>query len=130
MTKPNLFIVGAPRCGTSSLWTYLKGHPEIFMSAKKELYFFDRDDIDSREGKSREDYLRHFPASSDHKKVGEATPSYLRSRHAPQAIKAFSPRAQIIIMLRNPVDVLHSLHSMALYSSEPIVDFAAALEAD
>ena len=43
MRKPNLFIVGAPRCGTTSLWSYLKGHLEIYMSTPKELYFFDAD---------------------------------------------------------------------------------------
>ena len=129
MAKPNLFIVGAPRCGTGSLWAYLKGHPEIFMSAKKELYFFDCD-LQRSGGMSTKEYLGHFAVASDHKKIGEASPSYLRSRCAPQSIKAFSPGAQIIIMLRNPVDMLHSLHSKALYCSEPIVDFAGALEAD
>ena len=47
---------------------------------------------------SMEEYLRHFAKASDHKKIGEATPNYLRSRCAAQAIKAFSPGAQIIIM--------------------------------
>jgi hypothetical protein len=41
--KPNLFVVGALRCGTTSLWSYLKGHLEIYMSTPKELYFFDAD---------------------------------------------------------------------------------------
>jgi len=129
MTKPNLFIVGAPRCGTRSLWTYLKGHSDIFMSAEKELYFFDSD-LREKQKMSMEEYLGHFSAASDQKKIGEATASYLRSRCAAQAIKAFSSSAQIIVMLRNPVDVMHSLHALALYGSEPITDFAAALEAD
>lgn len=129
MTKPNLFIVGAPRCGTRSLWTYLKGHPDIFMSAEKELYFFDSD-LREKQKISMEEYLGHFSAASDQKKIGEATASYLRSRSAAQAIKAFSPSAQIIVILRNPVDVMHSLHALALYGSEQITDFAAALEAD
>jgi hypothetical protein len=41
--KPNFFVVGAPRCGTTSLWSWLKAHPEIFMPAEKELFFFDSD---------------------------------------------------------------------------------------
>ena len=127
--RPNLFIVGAPRCGTSSLWAYLKSHPDIFMSKEKELYFFDTD-LHDRGGISTEDYLRHFSRANGHKKIGEASPSYLRSERACHAIQAFSPDAQIIIMLRNPVDVLYSLHAMALYGSEPITDFAAALEGD
>ena len=131
MRKPNLFIVGAPRCGTTSLWSYLKGHPEIFMSSEKELYFFDADlRTNPATTISLEKYLRHFSTAGDEKKIGEATPSYLRSPGAPRAIKEFSPTAQIIIMLRNPVDVMHSLHSGALYGLEPITDFEAALAMD
>lgn len=131
MRKPNLFIVGAPRCGTTSLWTYLKGHPEIYMSNPKELYFFDADLREqSASLNSIEQYLEFFSAAQDQRRIGEASPSYLRSQRAPQAIKSFSPGAQIIIMLRNPVDVMYSLHSMALYNREPITDFEAALEAD
>jgi hypothetical protein len=129
MTKPNLFIVGAPRCGTRSLWAYLKGHSDIFMSAEKELFFFDSD-LREKQKMSMDEYLGNFSAASSQKKIGEATASYLRSRYAAQAIKAFNPSAQIIISLRNPVDVMHSLHALGLYSREPITDFAAALEAD
>ena len=131
MRKPNFFIVGAPRCGTTSLWSYLKGHPEIFMSSEKELYFFDADlRTDPATTISLEKYLRHFSAADDEKKIGEATPSYLRSPGAPKAIKDFSTTAQIIIMLRNPVDVMHSVHSGAVYGLEPITDFEAALAMD
>jgi hypothetical protein len=113
------------------MWSYLKGHPEIFMSSEKELYFFDADlRTDPATTPSLEEYLRHFSAARDEKKIGEATPSYLRSPGAPKAIKDFSPTAQIIIMLRNPVDVMHSLHSGALYGLEPVTDFEAALAAD
>jgi hypothetical protein len=129
MKKPNLFIVGAPRCGTGSLWTYLRQHPEIFMAAEKELYFFDSD-LRNKPGPSLEEYLRNFAAADEQKWVGEATPSYLRSRTAPSAIREFSPEARIVIMLRNPVDVMHSLHSAALYRREPVTEFVAALEAD
>jgi hypothetical protein len=129
MTKPNLFIVGAPRCGTRSLWAYLKGHSDIFMSAEKELFFFDSD-LQEKQKMSMEAYLGNFSAASGQKMIGEATASYLRSRYAAQAIKTFNPSAQIIISLRNPVDVMHSLHALALYSREPITDFARALEAD
>jgi hypothetical protein len=131
LRKPNLFIAGAPRCGTGSLWTYLKEHPDIFMSAEKELYFFDSD---LRPGGWRppplDQYLANFSAAGDRRIVGEATPSYLRSERASQRIKAFNPEARIIVMLRNPVDVMHSLHSAALYSRERITNFGAALEAD
>ncbi|MDE3180644.1 MAG: sulfotransferase [Acidobacteriota bacterium] len=131
MRRPNLFIVGAPRCGTTSMWSYLGSHPEIFMSKQKEPHFFclDLKFADSPEP-PLEEYLRHFAPASGQKKVGEASPDYLLSAVAPRAIKEFSPAAQIIIMLRNPLDVMHSLHSETFNTGEPIADFEAALEAD
>jgi len=100
------------------------------MSAEKELFFFDSDLHANGAALSLAQYLWHFSAAGDQKTVGEATASYLRSRRAAKAIKAFNPAAQIIIMLRNPVDVMYSLYGSALYSLEPIADFAAALAAD
>jgi hypothetical protein len=109
----------------------LKAHPEIFMSSEKELYYFDSDlRPEGWTQPSLEQYLSHFASAGDREVVGEATPSYLRSERAPHAIKAFNPKARILIMLRNPVDVMHSLHSSALYSREPLTDFEAALGAD
>ena len=131
MRRPNLFIVGAPRCGTTSLWSYLGSHPEIFMAREKELYFFSQDlRPPDHCAPSLDEYLRHFARARGQKKVGEATPDYLRSELAPKAIKAFSPAAQIIIMLRNPVDVMYSLFSEARSIREPMADFEAALVAD
>lgn len=101
------------------------------MSPEKELYYFDSDL--RPEGWTQpplEQYLSHFASAGDRSVVGEATPSYLRSARAPHAIKEFNPKARILILLRNPVDVMHSLHSSALYSLEPVTDFEAALEAD
>jgi len=133
LKKPNLFIVGAPRCGTTTLWSHLKEHPEIFMSREKELYFFDSDLWARPEwAPTLEQYLDNFASAGDRQKViGEATPSYLRSKRAPSEIKSFSPDARIIIMLRNPLDVMYSLHAQALrYGTEPIRSFELALEAD
>jgi len=101
------------------------------MSAEKELYFFSTDLAPADHSPpSVEVYLDHFAAVRDEKRIGEATPNYLRSQVASKAIKAFSPSAQIIITLRNPVDVMHSLHADAFHIREPIDDFEAALEAD
>jgi Sulfotransferase domain len=133
MKKPNLFIVGAPRCGTTTLWSFLREQPEIFMSAEKELYFFDSD-LWARDGwaPTVEQYLANFSSAADDQKVvGEATPSYLRSQRASAQIKSFSPEARIIIMLRNPLDVMYSLHAQGLrYGTEPIKDFEVALRTD
>ena len=93
MRRPNFFIVGAPRCGTTALWTYLKAHPEIFMSSQKELYYFDSDlRPEGWTQPSLEQYLSNFASAGDRGLVGEATPSYLRSERAPHAKKALFQR--------------------------------------
>lgn len=141
MRKPDFFIVGAPKCGTSSMYKYLKAHPEIFMSESKEPHFFGKDiDFWGRDrllgrtvtGPSgMDEYLALFSAARDEKRVGEASTSYLYSKSAPSEIKEFNPAASIVIMLRNPVDFLHSLHSQIFYSAtEGIVDFEEALAAE
>jgi hypothetical protein len=134
MKRPNFFVVGAPKCGTSALYEYLKGHPEIFMSPIKELHFFSRDVFyDYRPWRLRTlaDYLGCFREATTQKCIGECSPTYLGSRSAPDEIKAFNPTARIIIMLRNPAEMMYALHSQHIWdTTEPILDFEAALEAD
>lgn len=130
MRKPDFFIVGAPKCGTTAMQDYLSQHPEIFMP-KKELHFFGSDIRFNYRRHSEKEYLSYFKDAKDEKRVGEASVWYLYSKRAAYEIKEFNPSAQIIIMLRNPVEVLYSLHSQFLYSgNEDIVDFKAALEAE
>ena len=131
MKKPNLFVVGAPKCGTTSMHDYLGQHPEIFMSSRKELHYFSQD-INSFPGKIKElsDYLRLFDSAGDAKYMGESSPEYLYSEVAAQQIKEFCSEAKIIIMLRNPPDMLYSLHGdFLLWKDEDILDFSEALAA-
>lgn len=131
MTKPDFFVVGAPKCGTSSLHTYLAAHPEVFMSRDKEPTFFGKDI-----GRSwipyptLEDYLALFREARDDQRAGESSVAYLRSKRAPEEIRRFNPESQIIVMLRNPVDVMYSFHGHMLFiGEEKIVDFRKALAA-
>jgi hypothetical protein len=129
--KPDFFIVGAPKCGTTALYTYLKQHPEIFISPKKEPQFFASDVLgDRRHTCTWSDYLSCFAAAHGEKRIGEASVAYLGSRCAPKEIKAFNPAAKIIIMLRNPVDMMHSLHSQRLVYNTEYCSFDAALDAE
>lgn len=112
MRKPNLFIVGAPKCGTTSLYEYLKGHPQIFMSLRKEPSFWATDLTYLRKFPNLDAYLQLFEdADGSHRYLGEASAVYLRSETAIPAIRDFTPDARLIVMLRNPVDMLPSLHS-------------------
>lgn len=107
--RPNLFVVGAPRSGTTSLWRWLGAHPEIFMSPVKEPRFFSGN-RSRRSVTDRDSYLRLFDGARDEKLRGEATPSYLWSKRVAKAIHGFSPEAKIVISLREPVDWTHSAY--------------------
>ncbi len=129
--RPNFFIAGAPRCGTTSMYLYLKQHPEIYVSVLKEPHFFARDLTRPPQGIHDERVYRDlFADATGEKRLGEASVWYLSSRTAPGDIAAFSPDARIIIMLRDPVHMMHSLWSLYLRTgNEDIDDFAAALNA-
>lgn len=126
--KPNFFIVGAPKCGTTALYEYLRHHPNIYMSKLKEPHFFANDLGSYPAAKTLEDYTKLFAESGqEHLRVGEASVYYLRSLVAIPNIREFNPEARIIAMFRNPVEMVYSLHSQLVYVSEETVsDFETA----
>jgi hypothetical protein len=127
--RPNFFVVGAPKAGTTALYSYLAQHPQIFMSRLKEPQFFAGD----IRGKQRNvttlpEYLQLFE-DAHALAIGEASTCYLGSPGAAEQIRNFSPHARIIVMLRNPVDVMYAEHSERLFDgAECIVSFSNALE--
>jgi len=129
MIKPNLFIVGAPKCGTTFLYHYLKKHPDIYFPEFKEPHFFGSDLI-RRNGAydlSLNQYYDLF--KSDKKIIGEASTFYIFSKNAAKEIYNFNPEAKIIIMLRDLVDLACSLHSQFVFSGDEVIeDFKEALD--
>jgi hypothetical protein len=131
MKRPNFFIVGAAKSGTTALYHYLKQHPDIFMSEVKEPHFFGTDLVRPLSIRDEREYLSLFSKAGNAKRVGEASAGYLLSNRAALEIKEFCPSARIIIMLRNPVDMIYSGHSELVYGGvEDILDFEAALNAE
>jgi hypothetical protein len=131
MVEPNLFIVGAPKCGTTAVYHYLADHPDIFMAPFKEPHFFGSD-LTNRYGmQDRTQYLRLFADAGDVRWRGEASVYYLMSLRAAAEIREFAPDARILITLREPVETMYSLHAQRVFSgNEDIRDFQAALEAE
>lgn len=135
--RPNFFIVGAPKCGTTSLYETLRQHPDVFMPYRKEQFwkykepYFFCDELIAWPGLRIQDeatYLSLFQEAEDIKRRGEATTLYLYSQKAPQRIKNFSPDAKIIILLRQPVDMMISWHHDCLrWGHENVSDFVKAL---
>lgn len=117
MTQPRLpdfYIVGAPKCGTSALYSYLADHPGIAMSLRKEPSYW-APDIAKREAcRTLDAYLAQWHEAPPAAPRGEASPNYLRSAVAIPRIRQASPEARFILMLRNPVEMVQSWHSQLL----------------
>ena len=100
--KPNLLVIGAQKCGTTTLHNYLDCHPEIFMSKYKELVFF----IESRAwNKGVSWYESQFPVPA--KVRGESSQGYTNYPHfagVPERIKQVTPDAKFIYMVRDPIE--------------------------
>jgi len=130
MLKPNFFIVGAPKSGTTSLYDYLKKHPNVFFPKKEICYFCN--DLTMRTPHLRESvYLSYYIDALTQKAVGDGYVYHLLSHISAQEIKDFNPDAKIIMMLRNPVQMVYSLHSQLFYNGdEPIESFEKALDAE
>lgn len=124
---PNFFIIGAPKCGTTSLAAWLAQHPNVYISPIKEPWYFSRD-IKKQSIRSWEEYLRLFePARLEHTAVGEASTSYLFSKVAVPSIERVFPGARYIVMVRNPIDMAYSLHEEQLrVFYENVTDFVQA----
>jgi hypothetical protein len=122
-TVPNIFILGAPKCGTTSVAAWLDQHQSVFMHQPKEPHSFDTaysypDKIELEEA------LINFTANSDALWRGEASTWYLRSPEAVDNILKLSPNARFIVCVRNPVDMAISLHNQFYqHGIEPEKDF-------
>jgi hypothetical protein len=133
---PDFFIVGAPRCGTTGLSRYLAAHPQICFSRPKEPHYFSLTAERLGETSLERHYLRRCFVGYDpavHRSVGEGSTSYLYSQRAIDAILAHNPDARMVVMLRDPMEMLPSLHSRQLYllqEDEPDFARAWALQAE
>ena len=110
--RVNFLIAGAQKGGTSALAAFLSDHPEIFMAAKKELHFFDRNKHFRFGRRSYDTYHRHFEGANGHPAVGEATPNYLYWKPAPRRIYEYNPRIKLVFVLRNPIQRAQSHWAM------------------
>ncbi len=139
---PNFIIIGAAKSGTTSLWHYLKQHPQIYMSLRKHTRFFA---FEVEEPGFRgpppeqpsvpyavadiEAYHALFDGATCETAIGEASHSYLYRPEAPGRIQEYAPRMKLIAILRNPAERAFSHYrQMVRDEREPITDFVRALE--
>jgi hypothetical protein len=127
MRKPNLFIIGAAKYGTTALHAYLAEHPQICMSTQKEPGYWCTDIPGFCKVGSYEEYLSLFEAGDEHVILGEASPFYIYSEPALRGIREYNPDAKLIVMFRNPVEQAPAYHNQARYDgTDTVDDFLAA----
>ena len=139
---PNFLIIGAARTGTSSLYEYMRQHPDIWFSPVKEPMFFalegakpdfrgpgDDQEINRKSVIDLAAYQALFAGATSQKAIGEASANYLYSDRAAARIKHYVPEAKMVAVLRNPVERAYSSFLYTIRDQrEPLRDFAQALE--
>ncbi len=116
-TLPNLFIVGVPKAGTTSLHHSLAEHPDVFMTQYKEQYQFCPDL--RLPPMSEQDYREQFRPGMGRRWLGESTPLYMASDESAARIARFNPSARIIMMLREPIQMMQALYGQQLSDCVP-----------
>lgn len=122
MTLPNFLIIGVEKAGTSSIYNYLKQHPQVYMSPVKETNFLEKDweniDPSSRRIKRNgiytfEDYCQLFKDVKDEIAIGEVSPNYLfHYQTSCERILRYVPNAKMMAIVRNPIDRAYSDYLM------------------
>lgn len=116
---PNLFLVGWPKTGSTSVDYYLSQHPNVYMATVKESYFHARDIINSSKlfdaenkfpYKDDESYQALFDKYKGEKVIGESSVFYIISEVALDEIKSYNPDAKIVCLIRNPTELVASWH--------------------
>lgn len=142
MTLPNFLIIGAEKAGTTSLYHYLKEHPEVYMSEEKEPFYFickdgfpeilgnkiENDNFLKTRITSLKTYEKLFEKATVEKAIGEASASYLYVPEAARNIKNIIPNAKLIVVLRHPIERAYSnfLHCIGR-GIEPLRSFEEAI---
>lgn len=125
---PDFVIIGAPKCGTTTLYSWLKDHSDIFMPEAKEPHYFAQH-LSDRYCRMREleDYEALFSDKKENQICGEASVLYGFSEESLKQILAHNPDTKIIMMLRHPIDMIVSYHGQLLVNlEEDIKEFEKA----
>jgi len=127
---PTFLVIGAMKAGTTSLWQYLRSHPQVYLSEPKELYFFsdpERFDL------GVDWYRSHFTAATDARAVGEACTNYAkypRVTGAAARIATVLPEVRLVYLVRDPLSRIrsHYVHAVDRYGERRPLSIAVRAE--
>jgi hypothetical protein len=139
---PNFVIVGAAKCGTTSLFEYLAQHPEIYLPTRKELHYFSYSAI-ARNSRGpgdagylahfcadRTQYERHYQGVRGQRAIGDVSPSYFHYAEVAERIRDELGKPKIIVILRDPVEKAFSQYMHLVRDNRETMSFADALKAE
>lgn len=138
----NLVVVGAPKCGTTSLYHYLKQHPELYLPARKELHYFSREQLArdtagpgdrsvlDRLCADRAAYEAEFAAAESQPILGDISPSYFDFAEVAGAMREELGPARVVILLRDPIAKAFSQYMHLVRDGRETLDFYQALQAE
>jgi hypothetical protein len=142
MRLPNLVVVGAPKCGTTSLYHYLKQHPEVYLPARKELHYFTRHElVRDTAGPGDSTVLQHlcadraayeaeFAAAGGQPVRGDISPSYFDFAEVAPAMRRELGEARIVVLLRDPIAKAFSQYMHLVRDGREPLPFYEALQAE
>ncbi len=117
LRMPDFFIIGAAKCGTTTLYKYLCRHPDVYMSTPKEMSFFSKDEVYDRGFRW---YASLFADAKPTQICGEASTTYSRwptYTNTVERLAAAQPAAKLIYVLRNPAERLYSFYAHRMRAS-------------
>ena len=129
--RPNLYVLGAPKCGTTAFCNYLRQHPDIFVPPK-ELHYFGEDlAFRNKPRPTEEQFAQRYATAQGQAYRADCAIRYLFSHSAAREIRSACPDAKLIALLRKPSQMGIRLHSEFLYQGdEDIAEFASAIAAE
>ena len=128
--KLDFIVAGAQKSGTTALNYYLKRHPQIALPIKKEVHFFDKDELFAGGNVSYEPLHEMFRPGRSGTIAGENTPIYIYWRPALPRIRNYNPTMKFVVILRNPIERAFSQWNMQRSRGHEPFDFLEAVQAE
>jgi hypothetical protein len=139
---PNFIVIGTAKSGTTSLYSYLLQHPDVYLPDQKELHYFTFNHLKENSNgpgdkeflkyvcSTRQEYENHYLNVNTESAIGEVSPSYLYYSNVSDQIYTELGRVKIIILLRNPVQKAYSQYVHLLGEKRETLPFYDALMAE
>lgn len=126
--KVDFIVCGTQKGGTKALDSYLREHPEICMGNRKEVHFFDGDNLFRRSPVDYGVYHAYFSPGPAHKIIGEGTPIYMYWNSVPRRMWQYNPALKLIVLLRNPIERAYSHWNMCREQKQDTLSFWEAIQ--